>query len=126
MNRSVFVSSTYEDLKEHRKAVWDLLGCYDVRVRGMERFGARTNDALSTCLTECEQSDVYVGIVRPAGPRSSPEYADRRGNRRTSFWPPQLEFHTQVSPSYSLQAVDRHLRFVLHGAQNISISSLYS
>ncbi len=89
MNRSVFVSSTYEDLKEHRKAVWDLPGSYDVQMRGMERFGDRTNDALSTCLTECEQSDVYVGIVRPADPRSSPA---RRGNRRTSFWPPQQLF----------------------------------
>ena len=60
---TVFISSTYKDLKEHRRGVWDTLKQFDVAVRGMEEFGARTAGALDTCLAEVEQSDVYVGII---------------------------------------------------------------
>lgn len=63
MNKTVFISSTFYDLKEERKEIWELLKKYDVLVRGMEQFGARKEDSLTTCLTEVEQSDVYVGII---------------------------------------------------------------
>lgn len=63
MRRTVFVSSTFQDLQTHRKAVWDTLGKFDAAVRGMEQFGARTGTPLETCLLEVEQSDIYVGIV---------------------------------------------------------------
>ena len=61
--KTVFISSTYKDLKDHRREVWETLEHFDVSVRGMERFGARTQGALETCLAEVEQSDVYVGII---------------------------------------------------------------
>jgi len=60
---TVFVSSTFEDLEPHRRAVWTVLEQFDVNVRGMEEFGARPDAPLDTCLTEVEQSDIYVGIV---------------------------------------------------------------
>lgn len=63
MPRTVFISSTYHDLAEHRRAVWALLEKFEVNIRGMERFGARPEKPLITCLAEVEQSDVYVGIV---------------------------------------------------------------
>jgi hypothetical protein len=63
MKKTVFVSSTYEDLKEHRKIVWEVLRKYEVDIRGMEQFGARTESELETCMAECEQSDVYIGIL---------------------------------------------------------------
>ena len=63
MLRTVFVSSTFQDLQTHRKAVWDVLGSFDVSVRGMEDFGARTETPLQTCLLELEQSDIYIGII---------------------------------------------------------------
>ncbi|MCV9385530.1 DUF4062 domain-containing protein [Reichenbachiella ulvae] len=63
MNKTVFISSTFVDLKEERKEVWELLKKYDVLVRGMEQFGARKEDSLTTCITEVEQSDIYVGII---------------------------------------------------------------
>lgn len=63
MNKTVFISSTFVDLKEERKEIWELLKKYDVLVRGMEQFGARKEDSLTTCLTEVEQSDIYVGII---------------------------------------------------------------
>lgn len=63
MKKTIFVSSTFKDLQRHRRKVWDTLEEYDVNVRGMERFGARTQKPLETCLAEVEHSDVYVGIV---------------------------------------------------------------
>jgi len=62
-NHTVFVSSTYHDLVDHRRAVWEVLERFEVSVRGMEQFGARTEAPLQTCLAEVEQSDVYVGII---------------------------------------------------------------
>ena len=35
MKRTVFISSTFINLKEHRRRVWDLLDTYDVNIRGM-------------------------------------------------------------------------------------------
>jgi hypothetical protein len=63
VKKTVFISSTYEDLAEHRRAVREVLNEFNVVVRGMEQFGARTEAPLDTCLAEVEQSDVYVGIV---------------------------------------------------------------
>ncbi|MDO8669817.1 MAG: DUF4062 domain-containing protein [Dehalococcoidia bacterium] len=63
MKKTVFISSTYVDLASHRRAVWQLLEDFDISVRGMEQFGARTEEPLQTCLAELEQSDVYVGII---------------------------------------------------------------
>lgn len=63
MKKTVFISSTFKDLKEHRKKVWETLTKYEVNVRGMERFGARKEAPLQTCLAEVEQSNIYVGII---------------------------------------------------------------
>lgn len=63
MRKTVFISSTYVDLKEERKKVWDTLEKFDVAVKGMEQFGARKSSPLETCLAEVEQSDIYVGII---------------------------------------------------------------
>jgi hypothetical protein len=63
MNKTVFISSTYDDLKEYRRAVWELLEKFDVNVRGMEQFGARKEAPLATCLAEVEQSDIYLGLI---------------------------------------------------------------
>jgi len=63
MNKIVFISSTYDDLKEYRRAVWELLEKFDVNVRGMEQFGARKEAPLATCLAEVEQSDIYLGVI---------------------------------------------------------------
>ncbi len=63
MKKTVFISSTFDDLKPHRSKLWDSLQNYDVNIRGMERFGARTEAPLTTCITECELSDIYIGIL---------------------------------------------------------------
>lgn len=61
--KTVFISSTFVDLKEERKKVWDSLEKFDVVVKGMEQFGARKSNPLATCISEVEQSDIYVGII---------------------------------------------------------------
>jgi len=63
MIRTVFVSSTFVDLQPHRKAIWEMLRTFDVTVRGMEQFGARTETPLQTCIAEVDQSDIYVGVI---------------------------------------------------------------
>lgn len=63
MKKAIFISSTFEDLKTHRRKIWDLLEKFDVDVRGMERFGARKEAPLITCLSEVEQCDIFVGIL---------------------------------------------------------------
>ncbi len=59
----IFISSTFEDLKNHRRKIWDLLGDYNVHIRGMEKFGARKEAPLTTCLIEVEQCDVFLAII---------------------------------------------------------------
>jgi len=61
--KTVFISSTFVDLKEERKKVWESLEKFDVTVKGMEQFGARKSNPLSTCISEVVQSDIYVGII---------------------------------------------------------------
>lgn len=63
MKKTIFISSTFTDLASPRKAIWDLLKEFDVWVRGMEQFGARTATPLETCIAEVEQSDIYVGVI---------------------------------------------------------------
>lgn len=60
----VFISSTYYDLVNHRRAVWERINeTLPVEIRGMEFFGARSEKPIDVCLEEVTQSDIYVGIV---------------------------------------------------------------
>lgn len=59
----VFISSTYSDLKPHRKEIWNVLQEYDVEITGMEEFGARTGTPMETCLDEINRSDIYIGVI---------------------------------------------------------------
>lgn len=63
IKKTVFISSTFLDLKEERKKVWECLEKFDVTVKGMEQFGAQKSTPLETCLAEVEQSDIFVGII---------------------------------------------------------------
>lgn len=58
----VFVSSTFVDLAEYRKAVIDALERLGTQVGKMEVFGARPEGAEEACLKEVEDSDIFIGI----------------------------------------------------------------
>jgi tetratricopeptide (TPR) repeat protein len=58
----VFLSSTYLDLIEHRKAVVNALRTMDEEVGHMEVFGARDDEATTVSLEELDKCDVLVGV----------------------------------------------------------------
>lgn len=59
----VFISSTYRDLDEHRKAVIERLRRLDdVIVVCMEEFGARAAHPTEVCRQKLESCDLYVGV----------------------------------------------------------------
>lgn len=62
--RKIFVSSTYKDLVEHRRAVLEQVVRRDLLFRGMEHFGAdpENQPPAEKIVREVRESDVYVGI----------------------------------------------------------------
>ncbi len=58
----IFVSSTYVDLIEYRRAAERAINLLDQQFKGMEYFGARPEEPKAACLKEVEQADVFVGI----------------------------------------------------------------
>jgi len=59
----VFVSSTVQDLRRHRKAVFDSIDQLGATVVAMEKFGARDERPKEECLRIIrEETDVFVGI----------------------------------------------------------------
>ncbi|MEP7133316.1 MAG: DUF4062 domain-containing protein [Chloroflexota bacterium] len=58
----VFLSSTYIDLVEHRKAAHEALERLGQEVGRMEIFGARDGEATTIALDQLEKSDLIVGI----------------------------------------------------------------
>ncbi len=58
----IFVSSTYIDLIEYRKAVERAVNLLDQQFKGMEYFGARDEEPKVASLKNVEQCDVFVGI----------------------------------------------------------------
>jgi len=63
MKPTIFISSTFVDLKNHRNQVWRVIKAFDINIRGMEEFGAKKESPLETCLREVEKSDIYIGII---------------------------------------------------------------
>jgi len=63
MNRlRVYLSSTYEDLKDHRAAVFAALERAGLDVARMEAYTAADERPLDHCLRDVAQSDLYVGL----------------------------------------------------------------
>jgi hypothetical protein len=60
----IFVSSTWQDLRDERAAVEKTLHrMRDTIFAGMEYFGSRPDKPKEVCLREVADSDVYIGIV---------------------------------------------------------------
>jgi hypothetical protein len=57
-----FISSTYRDLIDHRRAVADALQRLGLQLQRMEAFGARPDEASQACFAEIEGSELFVGI----------------------------------------------------------------
>lgn len=61
---SIFLSSTYKDLIEHRNSVKDQIIRRDMLFRGMEHFGADPSrlTPATKIVDEVRKSDIYIGI----------------------------------------------------------------
>jgi Domain of unknown function (DUF4062) len=60
--KSVYLSSTFSDLKDHRRAVVDLLSNCGYTVDAMEKHPARDDRPREACEKDVAQSDIYVGL----------------------------------------------------------------
>src|SRR5262249_59468981 len=58
----IYVSSTYQDLVDYRKAVYDALHRLRHEVTAMEDYVASDKRPLDQCLMDVAESDIYVGI----------------------------------------------------------------
>lgn len=58
----VFVSSTYKDLVDHRRAVADAMERLGLQLERMETFGARPQEPRQACLNGIEASELFIGI----------------------------------------------------------------
>jgi WD40 repeat protein len=58
----VYLSSTFEDLEQHRAAVFSALEKAGLAVARMEGYTAADERPLDLCLRDVAQSDIYVGL----------------------------------------------------------------
>ena len=59
---TLYLSSTYEDLKEFREAVYKALKKSGYEVVAMEDYVAADQRPLDKCLADVGKSDIYIGI----------------------------------------------------------------
>lgn len=59
---TIYLSSTYEDLKEHRRKVFELLKKSGYEVTAMEEYVATDKRPVQKCLDDVVLSDIYVGL----------------------------------------------------------------
>jgi hypothetical protein len=58
----IYISSTYEELKEYREAVYDALRKMIHDVIAMEGYVAQDQRPIQKCLKDVASFDIYVGI----------------------------------------------------------------
>jgi hypothetical protein len=58
----VYLSSTFEELKDYRGAVFSALEKAGLAVARMENYTAADERPLDLCLRDVAQSDIYVGL----------------------------------------------------------------
>lgn len=59
---TIYLSSTYEDLKDYRSAVFDALRKSGYHVIAMEDYVAADQRPVDKCLKDVERADLYVGL----------------------------------------------------------------
>ncbi len=59
---TIYLSSTYEDLKDHRRVLYEYLHKAGHHVIAMEDYVATDQRPVDKCLKDVEASDIYVGL----------------------------------------------------------------
>lgn len=62
MKLQVFISSTYQDLREYREKAIEVVNRYECQPLAMEFFMARPDESKKVCEEEIRQCDIFVGI----------------------------------------------------------------
>ena len=105
----LFLSSTYEDLALHRRAVEDSFAISGIQYNAMEHFGSTPQPPIQTCLNAVDSSDTFIGVlgVRYGGtpPKCCQSYTQREYGRARSNGVPILMFliderDATVAPQY--------------------------
>jgi hypothetical protein len=60
--KTIYISSTFQDLEEHRKAVISGLRKMQYNVKAMEDYVASDNRPVDVCVADVASCDIYVGI----------------------------------------------------------------
>jgi hypothetical protein len=60
--KTIYISSTFDDLKDHRAAVYRALQKMQYRVIAMEDYVAKDERTVKRCLGDVEKCDFYIGI----------------------------------------------------------------
>jgi len=110
MKKSIYVSSTFEDLKECRSALNAALRQMGYEVQCMEDYLATDQRTVDRCLKDVDQCDFYVGIfakrygwIPPGEPASITELEYRRAREREKVC---LLFLLEKNAQWPLQYVD--------------------
>ena len=59
---TIYLSSTYEDLKDYRQVVFEALRKSGYKVKAMEEYAAADRRPVDQCLKDVEEADLYVGL----------------------------------------------------------------
>ena len=62
MTMTIYLSSTYEDLKDYRRIVYEALRKSGYDVIAMEDYVAKDQRPVDKCLRDVERADLYVGL----------------------------------------------------------------
>jgi hypothetical protein len=62
MVKKVFISSTYEDLKEYRERTIEVVERYECLPVAMEHFMSQPQEPVKVCEKEIKECDIFVGI----------------------------------------------------------------
>ncbi len=60
---TIYLSSTYEDLKDYRRAVFEALRKSGYQVLAMEDYVAADRRPVEKCLNDVEKADFYIGLL---------------------------------------------------------------
>jgi hypothetical protein len=59
---TIYLSSTYEDLKDYRRAVYEALRKAGHQVIAMEDYVATDQRPVEKCLNDVVKADIYIGL----------------------------------------------------------------
>lgn len=59
----IFISSTYEDLKDHRNLIIESFQKFAIDINAMELWYSKPDTPLDVCLDNVSNSDIYIGII---------------------------------------------------------------